>query len=339
MLTMDQEREIGQVLADYFPDTAYQIRAAGEEGQNNTTAFVDTEHGCYVVRIYQNENPLSVLQFEHELLERLAEQNLSFQTPRLIPTREGRTYTETPSGKYAALFAHIPGRHPSKNDLVHVRAIGAAIAELSTALQGLELPRASPSSGYYEIYKIHPLVTRDALALFFQDPVIGFDPEEAAWAQEALASCEREIARLAEHDVQLGLIHGDVTVGNTLLLGERISGILDFEFAAEDYRAMEMAVFFVGLLGDDEVAWGRMEAFLAGYGSQATWSRAEVEALPLFLKLRKLTNFLHLIGRHLAGHNPLEDAYRKLAESRQTVEWLTRNRERLQALCESYLLP
>lgn len=337
MRTTDQEREIGEVLSHYFSETGWQLRIAGELGQNNTTRFVDTAAGTFVMRIYENENTLPVVQFEHELLERLSEQPLPFQTPRLIPTKSGSTYARTGSGKYGALFALIDGEHPSKQNEAHVRAIGSAIAQLSLAMQTLELTGTSAYAGYAEIYKIHPLVTRDALTAFFSDPGVGFDPVLADEFLRALRSCERSIEQLPLLPQQL--IHGDVTVGNTLLIGNRVSGILDFEFAAWDYRAMEMAVFFVGLIGDEEADWTRMEAFLAGYGGVLKWSREEIAALPLFLNLRKFTNSLHLIGRMMAGHNDLSAVTNKLEESFRTEDWLAQNKERLFRLCEIYLLP
>lgn len=38
------------------------------------------------------------------------------------------------------------------------------------------------------------------------------------------------------------LIHGDLHYDNVLVDDEKVSGLLDFEFAAFDWRAMELAV-------------------------------------------------------------------------------------------------
>lgn len=38
------------------------------------------------------------------------------------------------------------------------------------------------------------------------------------------------------------LIHGDVHTDNILMKGDQVMGILDFQFVAEDWRAMEFAI-------------------------------------------------------------------------------------------------
>lgn len=40
----------------------------------------------------------------------------------------------------------------------------------------------------------------------------------------------------------LQLIHGDLHYDNVMVVGDSVSGVLDFEFCAYDWRAMELAV-------------------------------------------------------------------------------------------------
>lgn len=53
---------------------------------------------------------------------------------------------------------------------------------------------------------------------------------------------EDKIKQFHEMKFPIQLIHGDVHTDNILMKGDQVMGILDFQFVAEDWRAMEFAI-------------------------------------------------------------------------------------------------
>jgi Ser/Thr protein kinase RdoA (MazF antagonist) len=52
---------------------------------------------------------------------------------------------------------------------------------------------------------------------------------------------------------------------------------------------------------EDEQHWGRIEAFVAGYGSVAQLTQEEIARLPLCLRLRRMITFLYRMAQHWDG--------------------------------------
>ena len=84
------------------------------------------------------------------------------------------------------------------------------------------------------------------------------------------------------------------------MLGDRVSGLLDFEFASPDLRAMDLTV---GLCAFGVAArktggeWPLIEAFARGYQRRVALTREEIDALPTLLRLREATALVHWVGR------------------------------------------
>lgn len=288
-----------------------------DSGMNNTTRYVILENGqVQVLRIYENHRSTMKLAAEHELLLRLARQQLPFQTPCPLQTRQGETWTSAPDGKLAAVFAYLPGVKPAANchDLSY--AYGRVVGQLTLAMEGLQL-EATPSYPPY-------------------DELLGPDTEEAAMSARRLYNTDPALSELAEeaeflldvldlltyqtesiHRLERQWIHGDFSHSNVLVKDGEIRAVLDFEFATRDLRAMELAVCLAEQLSTPGgLSRNVVKDMLAGYRSVRPLEAKELELLPELLQLRKLDVFLHFLNRYQAGLDPasvLQDQTRKSA--------------------------
>jgi len=72
--------------------------------------YVDTIDGPrYILRIYNNGCMTEKVECEHQILAQLAKQKLSFETPRVLPSLDGKPYVVLSSGTGACVFEIIPG--------------------------------------------------------------------------------------------------------------------------------------------------------------------------------------------------------------------------------------
>jgi homoserine kinase type II len=113
-----------------------------------------------------------------------------------------------------------------------------------------------------------------------------------------------------------GVIHADLFPDNVFFLGERLSGLIDFYFACDDFFAYDLGIclnawcFEPG--GDFNVSKGM--AMIEGYQRVRRLTSEEVAALPILARgsalrfmLTRLVDWLNVPpGALVAPKNPLE---------------------------------
>ena len=243
------------------------------EGVSNSNWLVETtgsggEGARFILTMYEHRVDAQDLPFFLGLLDHLAERGCP--VPRTIHDRDNRPF-RFHDGKALALIEFLSGVSVSEPTAAQARAVGAALAQVHLAAAHFPEHRANglglkvwqelaQACGAQGLASIHP---------------------------ELPALVERELARLARHwpaDLPRSVIHADLFPDNVLMLGERVSGLIDFYFACEDITAYDVAVTHAawcfdagGLRFDPELS----AALLAGYESVRTLSGEEKAALPL----------------------------------------------------------
>lgn len=104
------------------------------------------------------------------------------------------------------------------------------------------------------------------------------------------AIVDAELAFLDDHwpaDLPRHVIHADLFPDNVLMLGDRVTGLIDFYFAATDFRAYDLAVTHASWTFSDDGRTcdsARASALMRGYASEIDLSADEVAALPLLAR-------------------------------------------------------
>jgi homoserine kinase type II len=289
-----------EALLAAWPLSPPAVLRPAASGTNNRTFLVETRDGGYVLRVYQNTRDLARIRYEHAILRGLAAQPLSFRVPVPVAGRDGSTLVGAGDDRLAALFPRLPGAPPDRRDPDHLRACGASLAELHAALARLDVGQPPADAATYgELDRVHPLVP-DASRLPDELPLARDERDGLA----RLGELAREAVPRLYASLPRQLCHEDYGPGNTLQIGGRTSAVLDFEFAAPDLRAIDVAVGWYWSVGP---AWGSghelpaARAFLAGYVGAAPLTGAEVDAMPTLALLQRATAVVHWTGRRRAG--------------------------------------
>ncbi|MDI4645735.1 phosphotransferase [Cohnella hashimotonis] len=310
----------------------------GESGWNNTTRIAENDLGDKrVLRIYETHRDADKIAFEHDVLLKLTEAELPFAVPQPIALPDGSTFATLAdgTGRYAALFTYTAGNRPDGSAPAVAEATGEAVGRLSLALRALR-PSAVPAYlPCYELERTHPSCPGSVIASFCEAPPLAFQDLRNPLLQigEAMRAFQAALKTVRELPHQL--VHGDINDSNLLADAydpARIAAILDFEFCTTELRAMEPAVALAGLIGES----GDLRAaaaFLEGFGRLAPLNQAEIDALPLLMRLRRLDVFVHFLGRYLSGVDGAAVLRQQTQETAAGLALLDRHEAEIRSMC------
>eukprot|EP00199_Chlamydomonas_sp_CCMP681_P002332 CAMPEP_0119116414 /NCGR_PEP_ID=MMETSP1180-20130426/52269_1 /TAXON_ID=3052 ORGANISM="Chlamydomonas cf sp, Strain CCMP681" /NCGR_SAMPLE_ID=MMETSP1180 /ASSEMBLY_ACC=CAM_ASM_000741 /LENGTH=393 /DNA_ID=CAMNT_0007105557 /DNA_START=17 /DNA_END=1198 /DNA_ORIENTATION=- len=334
--TQLQQEALAHFLDD--PPASQCVLTPTSGGVNNCCLYVDTPNGQrYVLRVYNNGNRTDKVKYEHECLRQLLLQqaDLSFQVPKGLPARgSGDSHCLLTSGAECCIFELISG------DLAKTTSpaeVGRATGELSRAMSKVHMDQVSPIAPYSELFRAHHAVTRDK---FFN--MVATNPEFDACregidylASEILA-CEQLWLDLDAEGLPKQVIHGDLHFDNVLVVSDVVSGLLDFEFAAFDWRAMELAVALSKYVGEADPL-PLCQDFVTGYALHGQLTEREIEVMPDLINLRIFSNAVYFVGRALAGEDSLSSLTTRAGSYAKRVKWVNTNRDAIVAAIKQRL--
>ncbi len=244
-------------------------------------------------------------------------------------TTEAATVTDPADGAtLATLAALIPGEHPRRDDLAQAVAGGEALGRIDRALAALPTPAAGVSwRSYGDLAHCHPLVPYPLAAL-------GALPIADAARLTLREHCEDLMARIPTLYASLPqqLCHEDCAPDNLLMVGSRVTGVLDFEFCARDVRVMDLTVALswwpIAQFGSGD-EWPIIRAVVQGYARQIALTPAEIAAIPTLFQLRAYTSLIHRLGRYRQGISPLAAVTDRAEAALAREDWLCANADRL----------
>ena len=309
VFTRVTESEVSAWLARFSVGSVVSL-APISEGIENTNYFLTTSLGEYVLTLYERV-PAEDLPFYLNFTAHLARSKVAVPAP--IADRTGGLFSIL-NGRPAALTERVQGRPVTQPQSLHCAAVGAELGGLhraSLAFRG----RISNKRGPAWI-----LSTSRAVRPFLA-------PEQNALIEAELKfQRERRQTRLPN-----GAIHADLFRDNVLFDGERLSGLIDFGFAATDEFAYDLAItvndWCVSI--DGELDAERMQALLKAYASVRPLNEAEQRAWPALLRAGALRFWLsRLYDLHFpraaeinTPHDP--DAFERILRLRitQAAHW------------------
>jgi homoserine kinase type II len=270
--------EMARIIAAF--DVGTLVSAKGiAEGVSNSNWLIETQ--CFersqrfILTMYESRVEVGDLPFFLDLLDHLAARDCP--VPRTIHDRDGATY-RLHDGKAVALIEFLPGVSVSEPTADQTRAVGAALAQVHLAARDFASRRAN-GMGRNAWAELLDGCGEDGLAAI--DPTLG-----------ELVARELPLVRAQwpEHLPQ-SVIHADLFPDNVLMLGDRVTGLIDFYFACFDVTAYDVAVTHAAWCFTADGARFLPElssALLEGYQAVRPLYAAERSALPVLARAASL---------------------------------------------------
>ena len=261
--------DLASLVGEY--DVGELVSAKGiAEGVSNSNWLVETTKARFILTMYEHRVDADDLPFFLGLLDHLSAKGCP--VPRTIHDRSGAAY-RTIGEKAVALIEFLPGVSIDTPLPGQARAVGEALADIHRAAADFPGERDNTMS----------LDTWRSLLESCGDEGLA----EIDTRLPALVAGELEY--LSAHwpqNLPRSVIHADLFPDNVLMLGNRVSGLIDFYFACTDLTAYDLAV--------THAAWcfgagGRFrpaiaEALLAGYEALRPLSPEERAVLPVLAR-------------------------------------------------------
>ena len=269
------------------------------EGVENTNYLLLAERGTYILTLYEKRVARADLPFFLGFMEHLAGRGLVCPTP--IHGRDGEMLREL-CGRPAAITSFLTGVWPRKIEPRHCALLGGTMAAFHLAGQDYADKRANSLSvaGWRRLFE----ESRDRA----DEVESGLTAEIA----DELTLLESEWP----DDLPAGIIHADLFPDNVFFERDRLTGIIDFYFACNDFFAYDLAICLNAWCFEPDGSFNVTKArqMLSAYRKVRPCTAAELEALPLLARgaamrflVTRLYDWLNQVdGALVRPKNPLE---------------------------------
>ncbi|MFN9634738.1 MAG: homoserine kinase [Erythrobacteraceae bacterium] len=221
--------DLARLIAQY--DVGELVSAKGiAEGVSNSNWLVETAGAGhsgtrFILTLYERRIDYADLPYFLDLLDHLAGKGCP--VPRTMHDRRGASYRMV-EGKAGALIEFLPGVSPTRPTAAQARSVGAVLAQLHLAARDFPRTRAN-GMDFAASAAILDACTAQRLATIHADL-----PAMLAPAHQAAAL---DLAALPQSQT-----HTDLFPDNVLMLGEHVTGLIDFYFACTGPMVLDLAV-------------------------------------------------------------------------------------------------
>lgn len=266
--------DLASLIAHY--DVGELVSAKGiAEGVSNSNWLIETTTGRFILTMYERRIELSDLPFFLDLMDHLAAKGCP--VPRTIHDRSGANLREV-EGKTVALIEYLPGVSVDRPSEGQARSVGRALAQNHLAVGDFEQTRWN-AMGLAEWSATVDRCGRDALAEI--NPIL---PDVLDRALNGFAG---EWPKSGESELPEGVVHCDLFPDNVLMLGDEVTGLIDFYFSASDFFAYDLAVTHAAWCfasGGESYRKDISAALLQGYEAVRPLGDHERECLPMLAR-------------------------------------------------------
>lgn len=295
-----------QALQDIYPLGRWLSWRRTPKGSSNTSFFVTTEAGDHVLRRSNERKTLASLECETRLIEYLGA--AGYPAPELVRPSQGRHVQV--EGRYYLLTSLLPGHHYDPANRAHLSASARALARYHQLVADLPPPRyRAPTAMLSELGG----GGRQALHEFGRLASTMVDAEAMSRLGPSLVKLDDHVLRVRRilddivDDLPTVVVQGSFGRSALLFVGDELSGVIDYDRAGLDLRALDLAYTVKALcrapgnrwVGLDQVLLGD---FLRAYDEVEQVRTGELDALPLVFQAQRLLKVIKKCQNVVAKH-------------------------------------
>ncbi|MEY2910242.1 MAG: Homoserine kinase [Pseudomonadota bacterium] len=260
-----EHQEVRQFLEQYNINNFKDYKGI-TEGVENTNYLIKTSEQDYILTIYEKRVDENDLPFFIKLLSYLSENK--FPCPKPIANKNNEKINRI-KNKNAALVTFLNGQSKNKITSEECFEIGKITAQL------------------HEITKKFNINRKYNLSIENWESIFEKTIKQKIDLDESIIKKTKNYLNFLKDkwpkNLPQGIIHADLFPDNIFFTNNKVSGIIDFYFACNDFFAYEIAICINSLCFDNNSTFNMTKAknLIDGYTSIRTLSEDEKKYLPI----------------------------------------------------------
>ena len=242
-----------------------------KKGIENTNYLLKSKNKKFILTIFEKRVSNKEIPFFMKLMDKL--NNSKINCPKPLKNNDGK-YLIKLKNKTACIVSFLKGKDKNKLNLENCFEVGKIIAQMHLVTKNINLSRKN-SMG---IKNLDPLLKS-----------IKFRSNKFSNLEKFLINNLKDIKKNWPKKLPNGIIHGDLFIDNIFFNKNKLSGIIDFYFAANDYFMYEIAICINALCFDKkkskfEINKQKIRSLIKGYESIKKISLKEKKSLNILCR-------------------------------------------------------
>ena len=195
-----------------------------KQGIENTNYLLRSKKNKFILTIFEKRVQKKEIPFFMKLMDQL--NNSKINCPKPQKNKNG-SYLIKIKNKAACIVSFLQGKDKKSLNLRNCRDIGKMIAEMHLCTKKIDLSRKNSMN----VKHLSPLLNS-----------IKFKSKKFLNLEKFLKVNFKYITMKWPKKLPSGIIHGDLFIDNIFFKNNKLSGMIDFYFAANDYFMYEIAI-------------------------------------------------------------------------------------------------
>jgi homoserine kinase type II len=250
-----------------------------KQGIENTNYLLKSKNKKFILTIFEKRVSKREIPFFMKLMDRL--NTLKINCPKPLKNKDGK-YLIKLKKKTACIVSFIKGKDKKILNIKNCYDVGKVIAKMHLSTSKIKLFRKN-SMG---IKNLNPLLKN-----------IKFKSKKFSNIDKFIKINFDDIRKHWPKKLPSGIIHGDLFIDNIFFKKNKLSGIIDFYFAANDYFMYEIAICINALCFDKinskfNINKSKIRNLIKGYESIKRISLVEKNSLNILCRGAAMRYFL-----------------------------------------------
>ena len=242
-----------------------------KKGIENTNYLLKSKNNKFILTIFEKRVSNKEIPFFMKLMDKLNDSKIN--CPKPLKNNNG-SYLIKLKNKTACIVSFLQGKDKDKLNLKNCFEVGKIIAQMHSITKNIKITRKN-SMG---IKNLDPLLKS-----------IKFKSKKFNNLEKFLKNNLKDIKKNWPKKLPNGIIHGDLFIDNIFFKNNKLSGIIDFYFAANDYFMYELAICINALCFDEKKSKFKIDKFkiknlIRGYESIKKISLKEKKSLNILCR-------------------------------------------------------
>ena len=250
-----------------------------KQGIENTNYLLISKNQKFILTIFEKRVFKKEIPFFMKLMDQLNDSKIN--CPKPLKSKDG-SYLLKIRNKTACVVSFLKGKDKKSLNLKNCYDIGKTIAEMHLSTKKMNLFRKNSMS----INSLNPLLNS-----------IKFKTKKFSNIEKFLKKNYKDIKKKWPRKLPSGIIHGDLFIDNIFFQNNKLSGLIDFYFAANDYFMYEIAICVNALCFEKknskfEINKKKIRNLINGYESIKKISNKEKKFLNILCRGAAMRYFL-----------------------------------------------